>query len=166
MTDRGGEGKQNGPLRLHAVEGADLDVVSAALQGAVVLRRDMNFAASRRQFAFVCNRFRWEQGEIAGASGGSRIRAGVSFNDISAVRAQGVSKATPDTVMELLSVRAEQTDPPAATITLSFAGGGTLELVAGCIDVLVDDMGRPWYTPHRPAHDDDSQDAKDSQDPR
>lgn len=146
-------------LKLHAVDPDDLRVVAAALASATVKRGDMGFDRRARRFAFVCNRFRWEDDPFPDDRGGSRIRAGVQVNDVESVSALGLSGADPETVLELLNVEAHVTDPPAATLELQFAGGAALKLSAGCIDVLVDDMGRAWYTPNRPSHETENGDG-------
>ncbi len=140
-------------LHLHAVEADDLAVLSAAVASATVKRGDLGYQKVRRRFAFVCNRYRWEDERLQGvAAGGSRIRAGVQINDVNRVQAQGLSNLDGETVLELLSISVEMLDAPAARLTLNFAGGMTVRLDAGCIDVLMDDMGRPWYTPNQPDH--------------
>lgn len=147
-------------LHLHAADAEDLPVVSAALSSATVKRADMGLDQKGRRFAFVCNRFRWEGQELEGEKGGSRIRAGVRFLDVESVQSTGLSKLDGETVLELLSVQAEPGEtPPEAIITLNFAGGPAVRLKAGCIDVLVDDMGRAWYTPNRPDHEGDRGDG-------
>lgn len=146
-------------LKLHAVDPDDLRVVAAALASATVKRGDIGLDRKARRFAFVCNRFRWEDTEFPDDRGGSRIRAGVQFNDVDNVSALGLAEADPGTVLELLNIEAEVTDPPAAVLELQFAGGAALKLEAGCIDVLVDDMGRAWYTPNRPSHETENGDG-------
>ncbi|WP_416897612.1 MAG: DUF2948 family protein [Minwuia sp.] len=152
MTDR--RGKAPAPLRLHATDAEDLQAVSAALSSATVKRGDMTWDRRARRFALVCNRFRWEGDEVPDSSGGSRIRAGVRFSDVQSVQALGLNRADQETVLELLSVECESGEtPPEATVTLTFAGGPQIRLAVECVDVLVDDMGRAWYTPNRPRHD-------------
>lgn len=155
MKSRSPEGPA--PLHLHAIDAEDLPVISASLSSATVKRSDLGFDRKGRKFAFVCNRFRWEGHEIDDKDGGTRIRAGVRILDVSAVQSVGLADVDAETVLELLSVQAEPEDPvPCATITLNFAGGPAIRLTAGCIDVLVDDMGRAWYTPNRPDHEGES----------
>lgn len=148
------------PLHLHAADAEDLPVLSAALSSATVKRVDMGLDRKGRRFAFVCNRFRWEGSELDGEQGGSRIRAGVRILDVETVQSTGITVLNSETVLELLSIQAEAGEtPPEATITLHFAGGAAVRLKAGCIDVLVDDMGRAWYTPNRPDHEGDRGDG-------
>jgi len=157
---RGGKSEAPAPLHLHAADTEDLPVVSAALSSATVKRSDMGYDPRRRRFALVCNRFRWEDGEFEDGLGGSRIRAGVQINDVESVQSSGFSSLPDETVLELLSLQAEAGEtPPEAVLTLTFAGGPAVRLKTGCVDVLVDDMGRAWYTPNRPDHEQESGDG-------
>ncbi|GJL87968.1 MAG: hypothetical protein DHS20C03_16770 [Minwuia thermotolerans] len=149
--ERGDQGEPLPRLHLHAVNADDLEVLSAALVSTTVKRADLAFQKARRRLAFVGNRFRWEDERLDGM-GGSRIRAGVQINDVIRVRAQGMAALDGDAVLELLSITQKPLDAPAAELTLNFAGGITMLLDVDCIDVLMDDMGRPWYTPNQPDH--------------
>lgn len=149
-------------LHLHAVEAEDLSVLSAAMVSATVKRGDLGYQKIRRRFAFVCNRYRWED-ERLDEMGGSRIRAGVQINDVTRVQAQGLAALDAETVLELLSITMEPAKAPAARLALNFAGGMTVRLDADCIDVLMDDMGRPWYTPNKPDHGLDEPDQHNSE---
>lgn len=149
--ERGDQGEQLPRLHLHAVNADDLEVLSAALVSTTVKRADLALQKARRRLAFVGNRFRWEDGRLEGM-GGSRIRTGVQINDVIRVRAQGMSALDGEAVLELLSITQKPLDAPAAELTLNFAGGLTMLLDVDCIDVLMDDMGRPWYTPNQPDH--------------
>ncbi|WP_281018274.1 MULTISPECIES: DUF2948 family protein [unclassified Minwuia] len=149
--ERGGQGEPLPRLHLHAVNADDLEILSAALVSMTVKRADLALQKARRRLAFVGNRFRWEDERLDGM-GGSRIRAGVQINDVIRVRTQGMATLEGETVLELLSISQRPLDAPAAELTLNFAGGMTMLLDVDCIDVLMDDMGRPWYTPNQPDH--------------
>lgn len=151
MKQKNGQDEPLPRLHLHAVEADDLAVLSAAVASATVKRGDLGYQKIRRRFAFVCNRYRWEDDSLENV-GGSRVRAGVQINDVTRVQVQGLATRDADTVLELLSISMEPLEAPAARLILNFAGGMTVRLDAGCIDVLMDDMGRPWYTPNQPDH--------------
>jgi hypothetical protein len=66
-----------GLLRLMAEDVADLDIVGAAVQDALVRIGEMSFDKKARRFTIMLNRFRWE---TAGESGPyERVRAALSF---------------------------------------------------------------------------------------
>src|SRR3546814_2045479 len=47
------------PLKLRAHDPADMDVVAALLQDALVPLGDMTYLAKEKRFVMVANRFRW-----------------------------------------------------------------------------------------------------------
>jgi len=59
------------PLKLRAVDEADVEVLGACLQDALVPAHDMSFLAEEKRFVLVANRFCWEKLEKSGASGGA-----------------------------------------------------------------------------------------------
>ena len=75
------------------------------------------------------------------------------FNQVTAARTQNIRQGEDDAVLELLSITFEASDAPSGTISLTFAGGGTLKLDVECIEAQMSDMGAVWETPNKPEHD-------------
>ncbi|MGD1934916.1 MAG: DUF2948 family protein [Candidatus Phaeomarinobacter sp.] len=149
------------PLRLRIEDPQDLAVASAHLQDAVTAVGDFAYEKKRRRFAGVFNRFRWEAegGVKLGPKRHSRIRTGVHFDDVMAVRSQNIRLDAKEAVVELLAVRFEASageEDPSGTITLDFAGGGTIALDVECIEGHLTDIGQPWETTSKPEHDIDA----------
>lgn len=142
-------------LRLTALDDEDLSVISAHLQDAVILIGDMKFTPARKQFALVANRFDWEHSENGRTDGEPflRRRTGLHFNQVTAARAQNIRQGENDAVLELLSITFEPAEMPSGTISLTFAGGGTLKLDVECIEAQMSDMGAVWETTNKPEHD-------------
>lgn len=82
-----------------------------------------------------------------------RIRSGLHFGDVMAVKANGISQNTPTEALELLSMSANVTTDSEAEIQLNFAGGGALLLKAECINITLTDTGDAWQTEHKPQHE-------------
>lgn len=146
------------PLLLRIEDEQDLAVLSAHLQDAVTAVGDFAYEKKRRRFAGVFNRFRWEAEGTSklGPRRHSRIRAGVHFDDVLAVRSQNIRLEAKDAVVELLAIRFEKTggdEDPAGTITFDFAGGGTIALDVECLEGHLTDIGQPWETTSKPEHD-------------
>jgi Protein of unknown function (DUF2948) len=137
------------PLRLLAEDGDDLAVISAALQDAVAQVGDIEWDARGRRFTLALNRYRWE---APGALLGERVRAGLQFGSVLAVKARNVRREPRDAVVELLAVSFEPGDPPGGDIRLAFAGGGDVLLTVECVDAALADISAPWRTPSTPAH--------------
>ncbi len=137
------------PLRLLAEDAEDLAVISAALQDAVAKVGDLEWDPRGRSFTLALNRFRWE---APGVLLGNRVRAGLQFASVLAVKSRNLRRAAPDAVVELLAVRVEAGDLPGGEICLAFAGGGDVVLSVECIDAALADVSPPWPTPSTPAH--------------
>jgi hypothetical protein len=137
------------PLRLLAEDADDLAVISAALQDAVAKVGDIEWDARGRRLTLALNRYRWE---APGALLGERVRTGLQFGSVLAVKARNVRHEPREAVVELLAVSFEPGEPPGGEIRLAFAGGGDMLLSVECIDAALADVSQPWHTPSTPAH--------------
>ena len=59
-------------LKLMALDGEDLEVISAHTQDATVRVGDMGFAKADRRFALIMNRYAWEDDATKPARAGIR----------------------------------------------------------------------------------------------
>ena len=137
------------PLRLLAEDEDDLAVISAALQDAIAKVGDIEWDAKGRRFTLALNRYLWE---VPGGLLGNRVRAGLQFGSVLAVKSRNLRRDPPDAVIELLAVRFEAGEAPGGAIRLAFAGGGDLELTVECVDAALADISAPWPTSSTPAH--------------
>jgi len=137
------------PLKLLAEDADDLAVISAAVQDAVAHVGDIAWDAHARRVTIALNRFRWE---APGAFMSERVRAGLQFGSVLAVRARRLRREPRDAVVELLAVSFEPVDPPGGVVRLAFAGGGDLLLEVECVDAALADISAPWPTPRTPTH--------------
>jgi Protein of unknown function (DUF2948) len=134
-------------LRLTAVDGDDLSVISAHMQDAVLKLADINFNSKRRQFALVANRFAWDAAPLK-----VRRRTGLHFESVLRVRQAGLAQASGDTILSLLAATFTQTDSPSGFVTLSFSGGHSIRLDVECLDAAMSDLGPAWSTDNQPEH--------------
>ena len=141
----------NAGLTLAAEDAADLEIISARLQDAVAKIKDLVFLPKRRRFAALFNRFQWESGR-----GDLRVRSGLHFDGVLAVRSQNLKRGAPEAVVSLLAIKysANGADDPSGTVELVFSGGGTLRLEVECIDAGLTDVSGVWAARGRPAHED------------
>jgi len=140
-------------LRLIALDTEDLAIVSAHVQDAVLRVSDINWLAREKHFVLGMNRFVWET-----ASGGlwrkrdyQRRRAALHFARVSKVQSIGIDRHS-DTVLELLAIRFEPTDPPSGDVVLDFAGGAAIRLSVEVLEIELTDLGPAWSTPVAPHH--------------
>jgi len=128
------------PLRLRALDGEDLGVISALVQDAVFAQADMNWVRKSGRFAILLNRFRWERGEI----GPERVRAMLVIEDVVKVQTRGLPPAGEGVVLSLLSLSWTATDEVSGRITLTLAGDGEIALDVEVLEVVLQDVSRPY----------------------
>jgi len=140
------------PLKLMAEDAADLDIISAAAQDAIVRMGDISIDKRERRFAVLISRFRWEAAD--GQQPFERVRSALSFEGVLGVKSRRVRPDMPDSVASLLSIGFIPDDePPGGIVRLMLAGGGEIALEVECLDALLLDMGHTWRTPRRPDHE-------------
>ncbi|MEQ1901618.1 MAG: DUF2948 family protein [Devosia sp.] len=135
-------------LKLLALDNEDLQVIAATTQDAVVRVPDMGFAKADRRFALLMNRFAWEEP----GQKGQRKRAALHFDRVNDVKVSGVDTNALEGVLELLTITFAETDAPAGTIELTFAGGGTIRLDVECLEARLQDLGAVWAARMTPGH--------------
>jgi len=139
-------------LKLIALDAEDLEVISAYTQDAIIRVADMGFAKSDNRFAAIMNRYVWEKGDSK--TKGHRRRSAIHFDKVLDVNSKGINLSARDGVLDLLSISFAPTDAPKGTITLSFAGGGTIELLVECLELRLSDLGASWAAKSTPSHAD------------
>lgn len=143
-------------LKLLALDGEDLAIVSAHMQDAVFKVGDMEYAPRSLQFSLAANRFDWERSESKDASY-ERHRAALVFKRVLTVRTQGIDRRRREAVLSLLAIRFEQKgEGPDGTIELTLSGNATVALDVECIEVQLADIGGAWATASKPRHPEDA----------
>ncbi len=137
------------PLRLLAQDGEDLGVLSTLVQDAVFPVGEMKWQASKRRFALLLNRFRWEEATRKRQRDRAfeRVRSVLAFDDVMGVSTQGVDRTDPEVVMSLLSVDWQPGEDAAGRLELTLAGDGAIALDVECINVTLQDVTRPYVAP-------------------
>jgi hypothetical protein len=139
-------------LKLVALDGEDLAVVSAHMQDSVFKVADIAWSPRDAQFSIAANRFVWEE---AGRKrkGFERRRTALAFKRVLAVRSTGIDRKNRDDVLSLLTVRFEtKGEGPEGTIELALAGAATIVFDVECIEVQLADIGGAWETASKPRH--------------
>lgn len=136
--------------RLLAEDGEDLTILSARLQDAVAKLGDFAWLPQQRRFAGVVNRLKWEEG------GKERVRAGLHFDGVLAVKSLNVKLGAKEAVVSILAVTftPAAVEDPAGVIEIVLAGGGAIRLEVECIDAVLADMTQPWAAIAKPDHGD------------
>jgi hypothetical protein len=139
-------------LKLMALDGEDLAVISAHMQDSVFKVGDMSWSPREQQFALAANRFVWEAAD-GKRRGFERRRAALVFKRVLAVRSVGIDRTKRDEVLSLLALRFEQKgEGPEGTIELALSGTASIALDVECIEAQLADVGGAWETASRPRH--------------
>ena len=132
------------PLRLLAEDADDLQIISAALQDAILRPVDIVWEKSARTLTIAFSRFCWECGE-------TRVMCAMQFGDVLAVKSRRLSRS-PDASLELLALDFIPTETPGGKVILMFAGGGDLRIDVECLDAVVTDISERWPARVAPTH--------------
>ena len=156
MHDRAGK------LRLLARDEADVAVVSALLQDAIIPGADMEFNRKTNQFIIVANRFCWEISPLDGvkSSDGKPVHerrlCGICIGHVAAVKHHNWPDMRQDALFNLLALRhidmAEQAGEGVG-LQFEFSGGSSLRLLTDEIDITLADLDAGHPTSLQPAHD-------------
>jgi Protein of unknown function (DUF2948) len=136
-------------LKLTALDPADLEIISAHMQDAVITVGDIHFLKSAGKFALIANRFLWQKEKPPY----ERRRTGLSFDRVLEAKSQRIRQGADDAVLSLLSIAFTPAEEPSGTIVLTFSGGGVINLKVECIEARLEDLGPAWETPNLPSHD-------------
>ncbi|MCF6328012.1 MAG: DUF2948 family protein [Devosiaceae bacterium] len=137
-------------LNLLALDEEGLKVISAHAQDAIIRVADMGFAKSDNRFALIMNRFAWE--EEKPHSKGIRRRSAMHFDHVKGVKSTGIDINAREGILNLLMIGFEEESAPEGIVTLSFAGGGTVELKVECLELRLSDLGASWAAKSTPSH--------------
>jgi hypothetical protein len=140
-------------LKLIALDGDDVEVLSAHLQDAVFTAADVHWRPAEKRLVIGLNRFDWESAN-GPAPEFRRRRAALRFERVTACKCRNCSNCDEgkDQILNLLAVSFEPTDPPAGVVTLLFSGGAVLRLEVECLEAELADLGPSWVTESCPAH--------------
>ncbi len=136
-------------LKLSAFDQADLEIISAHMQDAVISLGDVRYLKPQRKFALIANRFLWQTEKPPY----ERRRTALSFDRVLAAKSQHIRQGAHDAVLSLLAISFVPDEAPSGTIALTFSGGGAISLDVECIEARLEDLGPAWATPHLPSHD-------------
>jgi hypothetical protein len=147
-------------MKLAAADSEDLEILSARLQDATALLKDIAWLPKQRRFAALFNRYRWEDPKAGpGINKGTRVRAGLHFDDVLKVESQNIKQGLSDAVVSLLAIKftpgnADQgSEDPGGVIELLLSGGGAFRLTVESIDATLSDLTGPWEAVRRPSHE-------------
>ena len=139
-------------LKLIALDGEDIQIVSAHLQDALVRTTDIHWRPSEKRLVVGLSRFDWESAngddpEFRRCRSALRVERVLSCKCRHVDHGGGKSEA-----LNLLAVGFSENDAPGGVLTLTFSGGAALRLEVECLEVELADLGPAWGTEVCPAH--------------
>ncbi|MBI76461.1 MAG: hypothetical protein CMM53_01580 [Rhodospirillaceae bacterium] len=137
-------------LKLRANDKEDLAVISTVLQDSLITANEMLFLKKEFRFAFVANRFRWEDNnekKLEDIPVYERVHCGICFDTVTNVRQKGLDQYRKSQIISLLSIVAEKN-----IIDMSFSAGIVVRLEIDEILCHLQDLDSPWPTKWRPKH--------------
>lgn len=138
-------------LKLVALDGDDIEVVSAHLQDAVIKPADIRWRPGERRVVVALDRFDWEA-----ASGQTpkfqRRRSALRFERVKSCKCRKVEQVAEPGPLNLLAVAFSEDDAPGGVVTLTFSGGAALRLEVECLEAELADLGPAWASECCPAH--------------
>lgn len=142
------------PLNLGAQEAADIPVIAALIQDAVVGIADVSWRPAQRQLVFLINRYRWERPDHAGAVP-ERVRSLLVIDNVLNVASMGVDKSDRDLVLSLLDLSYAPGADGTGELMLILAGDGAVRMRIEALELRLRDVTRPYHAPSgkTPDHD-------------
>jgi hypothetical protein len=138
-------------LKLVALDGDDIEVVSAHLQDAVIKPADIRWRPGEHRVVVALDRFDWEAAN-GQAPKFQRRRSALRFERVTSCKCRKVEQSAEPVALNLLAVAFTENDAPGGVVTLTFSGGAALRLEVECLEAELADLGPSWAAECCPAH--------------
>ena len=143
-------------LKLVALDGDDIEIISAHLQDALVRAGELLWQPRERRFVMALNRFGWMNAvEIAGKSelqDYRRCRTALRFERVISCKYRDLDRTNKEATLNLLAVEFAERDSPAGIVTLTFSGGSAIRLEVECLEAELADLGEIFAAEACPDH--------------
>ena len=139
-------------LKLIGKNKEDLKVISAYLQDSVVTVKDIVFLKKNRTFIMIVNRFMWEDIEKGVFRENKRIRCALKFDEVIGVKSKNINQKNKNKILECLAIKCISASNKTYNIKIFFSGDGLITIISEAIDVILDDLGKPWKVKYVPKH--------------
>jgi len=142
------------PVNIGALDAQDVEVLSALVQDAIFPISEISWGKTKRRFAVLLNRFRWEDSSPA-RHAPERVQSVLLVDHVLSVASQGVDPSQKDLVLSLLSVAWVPDEEGAGQVLLTLAGDGAIRLDVEALEIGLRDVTRPYQAPSgkAPQHD-------------
>ena len=134
-------------LRLRASDTGDLEIIAGAVQDSIFQIGQSRYDRAGLSFTLRLSRYMREMDTP------HRVESGLRFDGVLSVKSQGVDLAKQDAYAVILGLIYEATDTPAGIVSVTLAGGGTIQIEVEAIDATLADIGDARKTKRIPKHD-------------
>ena len=134
-------------LRLRASDTGDLEIIAGAVQDSIFQIGQSRYDKAGLSFTLRLSRYMREMDTP------HRVESGLRFDGVLSVKSQGVDLAKQDAYAVILGLIYEATDTPAGIVSVTLAGGGTIQIEVEAIDATLADIGDARKTKRIPKHD-------------
>ena len=128
-------------LKLRAEDDEDLAIIAACLTGAIGCLNEMAYDREARRFAAILVRPLWEKAAAEQPALG-RMRAGLHFDHVNAVRYRRLDRGAPHALLHLVSIVSAPLSERFGII-LSFQSGGEVFLEVDKLSGQLRDLDAP-----------------------
>ena len=139
-------------LKLIGKNQKDLKIISAYLQDSVIIVKDILFLKKNKIFLMILNRYMWEDAEKGVFRKNKRIRCAVKFEEVIKVQSKNINQKNDNKPLEYLAIKSSLIFDSLFKIKIFFSGGGIIIIISEVIEVLMNDLGKPWNVKYFPAH--------------
>ena len=140
-------------LKLIGKNQEDLKIISAYSQDSIVSIRDIVFLKKNRIFIMVTNRFMWEALQKKFERKNiKRIRSALKFEEVLKVRSKKINQKNKNRNLECLAIQCDEKLNNNYEVKIFFSGDGVITLTLEAIDVILQDLGKPWEAKYLPKH--------------
>ena len=139
-------------LKLIANTPEDLRVISAHLQDAIVLTKEIAHLKKNRIFLMQLNRFMWEDIEKGVFRKNKRTRTILKFENVINVSKKNINFKNKERFLDFLAIESNLLPDKSYEINLIFSGDTMIRVEAEVIEVTLDDQGSPWESKVKPKH--------------
>ena len=140
-------------LKLIGKNQEDLKIISAYSQDSIVSITDIVFLKKNRIFIMVTNRFMWEALQKKFERKNiKRIRSALKFEEVLKVRSKKINQKNKNRNLECLAIQCDEKLNNNYEVKIFFSGDGVITLTLEAIDVILQDLGKPWEAKYLPKH--------------
>jgi Protein of unknown function (DUF2948) len=127
-------------LKLIALDGDDLAVISAHVQDARVRASDIIWRQGEKRLVIGMSRLDWEQ-TLSGETTPRRLIAALRFDRVLSCKSRNIDCDAPEAALELLGIEFYPRESPSGCALLMFSHGAALRLDVECLECELTDLG-------------------------